>query len=42
MRYELGGSRSDSVTLPPKLAFTGPTLSTTVAVISFGAVISSD
>src|ERR1700690_3451661 len=32
---------SDSVTLPEKFAFTGPTLTTTVAVISFGAVNSS-
>src|SRR5579863_1138455 len=32
---------SDSTTLPAKLAFTGPTLTTTVAVISLGAVDSS-
>src|ERR1700733_206032 len=32
---------SESVTLPEKLAFTGPTLTTTVAVISWGAVSSS-
>src|SRR5947209_17319338 len=32
---------SDRLTLPAKLALTGPTLTTTVAVISFGAVISS-
>src|ERR1700689_118336 len=32
---------SDSVTLPEKFAFTGPTLTTTAAVISLGAVKSS-
>src|SRR6266513_2130954 len=42
MRYLFGGSRSDSVTLPPKVAFTGPTLNTTVAVISVGEDISRD
>src|ERR1700722_18222568 len=36
----LEGSRSDNVTLPPNVAFTGPTLNTTVAVISVGDDIS--